>query len=153
MSKKYEFTGKEINHFGRILKQIRRLSDGLVGGYIQSENNLSHNGDCFVYDNAKVFGKAKVSGNAQVYGNALVSGNAWVNGNATATGLVQSVTTYKNNITVTDNHIIIGCQCHTIEHWKANIDRIGKDNGYSKQEVKAVKRVLNGLLSLRKENS
>ena len=50
MGKKYKFNGIEIEHDGRILKQIVRLSDGLVGGYIEGEHNLSHYGSCFVYD-------------------------------------------------------------------------------------------------------
>jgi hypothetical protein len=79
--KKYEFT-EEKSFDGIILKRIKRLSDGLIGGWIQSEDNLSHNGNCFIYDNAFVYGNAEVSGNARVSGNAKVSGNAFVYGNA-----------------------------------------------------------------------
>jgi UDP-3-O-[3-hydroxymyristoyl] glucosamine N-acyltransferase len=91
--KKYEFTGKTIN-IGRIkLKQIRRLSDGLIGGWIQKESNLSHKDECFVYEDARVYDKARVMDNSAVFGNArvydsavikddaLVSGNALVYGN------------------------------------------------------------------------
>lgn len=78
MNKKYEFTGVEKNG----LKQIRRIADGLVGGWIQSEKNLSQEGDCFVYDNAKVFGNTMVCGNAKVSGNSVVFGDVVVTGNA-----------------------------------------------------------------------
>ena len=78
--KKYEFTG-EVNARG--LKRIRRLSDGLIGGWIAGENNLSHYNNCFVYGDAKVYGDAVVFGNAKVYGDAWVSENAEVSGNAT----------------------------------------------------------------------
>ena len=44
MSKKYEFTGKTKNYKGRLLHRIRRISDGLVGGWIEKEENLSHEG-------------------------------------------------------------------------------------------------------------
>ena len=87
MSKKYKFTGKTIEVDGRTLRRIRRLSDGLIGGYIESEDNLSHEGECFVYDDARVFdnayvhGDAQVSGNARVYGSALVYDNVRVYGN------------------------------------------------------------------------
>jgi hypothetical protein len=144
--KKYEFTGVTVNHFGRRLHEIKRLSDGLIGGYIECERNLSHDGDCFVYDDAIV------SGNAQVYGNATVFGNAKVSGNAVATGLVQHIVTYKHDITLTDNHIQIGCECHTIEHWKENIADIGKVNGYSDKEVKAVQKLIEGMLEMTEEN-
>lgn len=45
---------------------------GDIGGYVQSEANLSHEGDAWVYDNAEVFGHARVFGNAKVYNNARV---------------------------------------------------------------------------------
>jgi hypothetical protein len=162
--KKYEFTGVTVNHFGRRLHQIKRLSDGLIGGYIESERNLSHDGDCFVSGNARVFGNAivcgnaeafdnaRVFGNAQVSGNAQVFGNAKVSGNAVATGLVQHIVTYKHDITLTDNHIQIGCECHTIEHWKENIADIGKANDYSDKEIKNIKRAIKFLLQQRKLN-
>jgi hypothetical protein len=40
MEKKYEFTGETLNFNGIILKRIRRISDKLIGGWIQSEDNL-----------------------------------------------------------------------------------------------------------------
>jgi len=54
-NKKYEFTGETINHDNRILRRVRRISDGLIGGFIESEDNLSHK------DNAWVSGDAQVS--------------------------------------------------------------------------------------------
>ena len=50
--KKYEFTGKTKVIGDVELKQIKRLSDGLVGGWLESEDNLSHTGNCFVYENS-----------------------------------------------------------------------------------------------------
>jgi hypothetical protein len=82
MNRKYEFTGQTKGN----LKQIRRLKDGLVGGWIESEKNLSQEGDSFVYDNAGVAGNARVWGNARVYGNAKVVGNAKVFGDARVFG-------------------------------------------------------------------
>lgn len=95
MSKKYEFTGETTKLVdGTVVNRIRRLSDGLVGGWIQSEANLSHKGDCFVYDDACVSGNALVYehakiqcmagvyGNAQIYGNAVITGVSSVYGNA-----------------------------------------------------------------------
>jgi hypothetical protein len=55
---------------GHIIHRIRRLSDGKIGGWIESEENLSQEGNCWVDDEAKVYWGAKVLGNAQVYGNA-----------------------------------------------------------------------------------
>lgn len=84
MKKKYEFTGKILflEAEGITLRQIIRLSDSLVGGWIQSEDNLSQTGNCFVYEDAKVYGNAKVYGDARVYGSALIRQNAVIYGNA-----------------------------------------------------------------------
>ena len=82
MNKKYEFTGEAKEFRGRVLHRIRRIKDGLVGGWIEKEENLSHEGDCFVYDEAVVFGNGKVYGDAKVYNNAEVFGDAEVYGYA-----------------------------------------------------------------------
>lgn len=78
MGPKYEFTGKTMKHDCRILHQIRRISDGKIGGWIEKEDNLSQEGSCWVDDNAKVDCNAKVYGNAKVYDNAWVSDKAQV---------------------------------------------------------------------------
>ncbi len=92
--KKYEFTGETKEFNGTTLRRIRAVKDfgnvaaGDLGGWIKGEENLSHDGGCWVYGdawvsgNAEVFGNAWVSGNARVYGNAQVYGNAHVYGNA-----------------------------------------------------------------------
>ena len=77
-TKKYRLTGNHIDIGNRILYQIEALKDfgnvkaGDLGGYIESEENLSQ------YDNAWVYGDAEVYGNAQVFGNACVFDNARV---------------------------------------------------------------------------
>ena len=82
MKKKYEFTGETKEFDEIILYRIRRIKDGLVGGWIEKEENLSHEGSCFVYDEAVVFGNGKVYGDAKVYNNAEVFGDATVFGYA-----------------------------------------------------------------------
>ena len=90
--KKYEFTGKTKQYFGTTLRQIVAVMDfgginaGDVGGWIENENNLSHEGDAWVYGDAKVYGNAVVCGNARVYGNAEVWGDARVYGDAKVYG-------------------------------------------------------------------
>ena len=88
--KKYEFVdGYTIEHNGITLKRIRAnvaigltVSAGDLGGYIQSEENLSRMDDAWVFDNAWVSDNARVFGNAWVFGDARVFGDAWVFGNA-----------------------------------------------------------------------
>ena len=94
MKRKYKLTDETINVNGITLYRIEALIDfndvkkGDKGGFIENEDNLSHDGNCWVYSNAKVFENANVFGNAKVYGDAKVFGhakvyvNAWVYGNA-----------------------------------------------------------------------
>nr|DAF49599.1 MAG TPA: LbetaH [Myoviridae sp. ctuev19] len=87
MNKKYEFTGEEKVIDTHTLHRIRAVRDfgvvkaGDLGGWIEGEDNLSHDGYAWVYGEALVEGNAFVEGNARVGGNARVSGNALVTGN------------------------------------------------------------------------
>lgn len=60
-----EFDGRKLYRI-KALKDFHNVKEGEFGGYIESERNLSHEGD------------AQVSGDAWVYNDAWVSGNAWV---------------------------------------------------------------------------
>ena len=88
MSKKYKLTDETINLNGvtlyriEALKYFGEIKKGDKGGFIESENNLAHEGDAWVSDNAHVYGNACVFDNSQVYGNAFVSGYAQVYGDA-----------------------------------------------------------------------
>jgi len=92
--KKYELTENTKIVDGTTLYQIKALIDifergvkiGDLGGYIEREDNLSHESTCWVGNNACVWGKACVWGQARVYCNAQVSGKAWIWGNAEVYG-------------------------------------------------------------------
>lgn len=91
--KKFELTSESIaNIFGKRLFRIKALiefgnvKEGEFGGFVEKEENLSHEGNAWVYGDAWVFGDAKVSGNAEVSGNAKVYGNALVSGDAKVCG-------------------------------------------------------------------
>ena len=92
MSKKYKLTDETIKLNGVTLYRIEALKDfgeikkGDKGGFIESENNLAHEGDAWVSDNAHVYGDACVFDNARVYNNAFMSGYAQVYGNARVYG-------------------------------------------------------------------
>ena len=72
MKKKYKLTDESISFNGQTLYRIEAIMDfsdvkkGQKGGFIESEYNLSHEGDSWVYDDAKVFGNAEVFGNANI---------------------------------------------------------------------------------------
>lgn len=89
MMKKYQLTDNTLKIGERTLYQIQALVDipqfhikkGELGGYIEREENLSHEGAAWirlhskVYENAKVYGDACVAG-AEVFGNAEIFDNA-----------------------------------------------------------------------------
>ena len=109
--KKFEFTGetKTISLFFRTatLHRIRAVAEfGLVkigdlGGWIEKEENLSHEGKAWVWGNAEVWGNAKVWGNAEVFSasHVLVIG---------AIGSRDDFTTFFRD---KDNEITVKCGC------------------------------------------
>ena len=96
--KKFELIPeKTLNWFGKTLFRIKACMDfttrsgakihaGDIGGYVEKESNLSHDGKAWVWGDAKVWGNAQVYDDAEVYGNALVYGNADIYGNAEVYG-------------------------------------------------------------------
>lgn len=71
------------------LYRIERISTKKLGGWIESEKNLSQEGEAWVLDNAMVLDNARVSGNARVSDSALVCDNAQVYSNAMVSGYVR----------------------------------------------------------------
>lgn len=131
MSKKYKLTDETINLNGATLYRIEALKDfgeikkGDKGGFIESENNLAHEGnawvsdnahvygDACVFDNAHVYNNAFVSGYAQVYGNAFVYGNAWLYGNTRVCGyawVADNARVY-GDANVCDDSSVFGSAC------------------------------------------
>jgi carbonic anhydrase/acetyltransferase-like protein (isoleucine patch superfamily) len=99
---------------GRTLYRIQYLrecgwsSEGGLGGYIESEENLSQSGECWVGENACVFDGAHIEGNAKVYGrswvyqNSIVKGQASVFDNAT----VRQSSIVKDNARVFGSYVV-----------------------------------------------
>ena len=48
------------------LKNFGNVQKGAIGGYVESMNNLSQEGNCWIYDDAKVIGMAYVEDNADI---------------------------------------------------------------------------------------
>ncbi|HFP0188203.1 TPA: hypothetical protein ACHKJK_000830 [Escherichia coli] len=95
MGKKYELVKDlTMDVDGVTLYRIRALRDipwrcvnaGDLGGYVESERNLSQGGNAWVYGDAKVSGDARVFGDAQVHDKAVISGHARVSGRAQISG-------------------------------------------------------------------
>ncbi len=71
-------------HDGHILYRIEcvnafsNVKKGNTGGFVESEENLSQDGLCWIYDEAKVLAGAKVYYDACVCDNAEIKGIALV---------------------------------------------------------------------------
>ena len=114
MEKKYRLLENDtITVSGRTLYRIEALRDfadvekGDKGGYVEKEDNLSHEGNCWVSDNARVYDNALVGGNAWVYGDARVSDNARVSDDAWVAGKAWVY----DNARVSDKTWVFGGAC------------------------------------------
>ena len=108
------------------VKALRDFADvkaGDIGGMVEGEDNLSHEGDAWVYDEALVAGRGRVEGNAKVRGQAsvitdrewrgraaMVYGNAVVKDSATVRkgGRVHGHALVQDNGAVTGNAELSG---------------------------------------------
>ena len=123
MDKKYEILKDQaITMNGSTIYRIKALRNfgdvkaGDIGGFIEKEENLSHEGPCWVYGDAMVYHNAKVRENAivrgyahvynesQVLHNAIVEDHARVCNNGTVFGNAR----IKDNGSVFDHGIVNG---------------------------------------------
>lgn len=169
--KKYELTDETIKVYNKTLHRIRyiidipthRIKAGDLGGFLESESNLSHEGSCCVLDKAQVFDSALVSGSAQAYDSARVCGKARMFGSARVCGEARVSEPYKQliqiqgsidyitamlNTSAEDSFVQIGCQKHTLKDWLENFKEIGKKHRYEDEQIKEYGDYLN-LLEIR----
>ena len=106
------------------LKDFSNVKKGDLGGLIEKEGNLDQQGNCWVYDNARIIGDAFVGDNARVYGNARIIGDAFVGDNARVSGnakvskeVIVLGNAFHYYITITDNYIQIDCKQYLKSEW------------------------------------
>ena len=93
------------------VKEFGCVKNGERGGLIECEDNLSHEGEAWIFHDAIVSGQARVYGEATVYGGAIVSKSLF-----SGTGLF--------NWTNLPNGLVIGCELSTLEEWEAKIEKL-----------------------------
>ena len=86
------------------LKDFADVKKGDRGGLIDKEENLSQEGNCWVYGSAGIHGDAVIFENAKIYGHAQVGGDAKVHDNAQIFG---GALVY-DNAEVCDNAVVCG---------------------------------------------
>lgn len=103
MEKKYEITTKvkviDDREFYRIkaLRDVGDVKAGQFGGYVQSAENLSQEGNCWVGEDVVLMDNARVEDNAVIIGDSEVRNNAIIRGNA-----------FVKNANVIDNSVVEG---------------------------------------------
>lgn len=158
MNKKFELTNKTVhgdiyNNGWHPIYQIRALRDipehgvkaGDLGGYVQYENNLSQEGNCWIKDAASAVGDAVVSGNALIKDAAVVCRNANIKGDALVCGgaYVGDDATISGNATVAGHAVVkrYTVRDHAIIGDDATVDgdafHTGVIEGYSEISGKA----------------
>ena len=152
--KKYELTSETKIVFGHILYRIKALSSfgcvsaGDLGGFLESEKNLSQNGDAWVYGNAEVYGDARVYGDAWVSGNAEVYGDARVYGNAEVSeigaifwiGAIGSRNDTATFFRCRDGSIKVVCGCFfgNLDEFAKKVRKTHGDNDHAKVYMLAI---------------
>ena len=152
--KKYELTSETKIFFGHILYRIKALSSfgcvsaGDLGGFLESEKNLSQNGNAWVSGDAEVFGDAWVYGDAEVSGNAEVSGDAEVFGNAEVSeigaifwiGAIGSRNDTATFFRCRDGSIKVVCGCFfgNLDEFAKKVRKTHGDNDHAKVYMLAI---------------
>lgn len=110
----YDADEMKVVDDGKKLYRIIAVSDfgkvtaGSLGGFVESENNLSQEGNCWIADEAMVYGGARIEGDALLIEEAVVSGDVVITDNVVieGDGKVQNKT--GQCITIGD-HMHIAC--------------------------------------------
>lgn len=69
----------KLNPDGEIL-DTTLIKKGQLGGWVEKEENLSHEGGCWIFEDGEVRDNARVEDNARIVGRSLVKENAIVKG-------------------------------------------------------------------------
>lgn len=128
--------GSVVLHRVRALRDFK-TSDGCdvargdFGGWVESEKNLSQEGNSWIWHDAKVYGDAVVSVSANVCGNAVVCGCAKVTGNAKAVAgaTVGGDAVISGHALITDNATVKGMAC-VYEHAVVGGAAVVTDNAH-----------------------
>ena len=140
--KKYRLTEETTKVGNRPLYRIQALRDfgnvkeGDIGGYIESEKNLSQDGDAWVYGDACVSGDACVYGDARVYGDADIK----------TTGDICSMSGFGSKYRTTtafrtkngDVHVSCGCFFGSLEEFCQRVESTHGNNLYGREYKKMI---------------
>lgn len=111
VEKKYELIKAEDEMYQiKALRDFGDVKKGDLGGFVEKENNLSHLGNCWIYDRASVYGDAYICNNAKIKDGACVIGSAIVGDNAIINGwaFIKDRAVIKGDAIVSDHACVRG---------------------------------------------
>ena len=134
--KKYELTDDSITFMGHKLFRIRAIRSfndvavGDLGGYIEKEENLSHDNDAWIY------------GDACICDNACIYGDAWIYG-MTDYLCFQGLGSENRNTTFfkcKDGHIHVSCGCFSgnLAEFETKVKKTHGDSKYAKEYLACI---------------
>ena len=146
--KKYELTDDSITFMGRKLFRIRAIRSfndvaaGDLGGYVEKEENLSHDNDAWIYNNACIYGDARISDNACICDNACIYGDARISGDADYLYL-KGLGSENRNTTFfkcEDGHIHVSCGCFSgnLAEFETKVKKTHGDSKYAKEYLACI---------------
>ncbi|MFR9308870.1 hypothetical protein [Hydrogeniiclostridium mannosilyticum] len=141
MEKKYILTEETKEVGGHILHKIQAVRDfgdvqkGDLGGWVESEENLSHDGDCWISGNGRVSGDGRVSSNARIGVNAYISSPR----SYFVQGPIGSRDDFLTCYLDKDKKIyaVTGCFSGTLEEFEKKVKETHGSNKHAKQYLKA----------------
>ena len=158
MNSKYVLTDESIIFNSVTLYRIKAIKSfytvrvGDLGGFVEGYDNLSQDGNAWVYGNARVYG------NAWIHGNARISGYAWIHGDArvsSASDIISISPIGSENGVLTCYTTKSGIDCSrgcfsgTIEEFKKAVDGTHKNTIFYEEYMAAINLIE---IKLNKEN-
>ena len=58
-------------------------------------------------DDSQMFGSSRISGDSKMFGNSKLTGKA-----------INIIGIFPWNVTIVDDHMIVGCECHSFDEWR-----------------------------------
>ncbi|MDR2345468.1 MAG: hypothetical protein LBE18_05325 [Planctomycetaceae bacterium] len=97
----YLSDGRRVNRIIS-LRDFGDVKSGTIGGFIENDENLSHDGTCWIADDAAAAGRSCVCHNALLRDRAKIDGHAMVGGSA----IIQDDAFLYKNVFVYENSVV-----------------------------------------------
>lgn len=121
------------------LKSFSNVCKGDIGGFVSSKDNLSQDGNAWIYENAHIYGNARIFGNAQIFGNARIFKSIKNTKDYITIGPIGSrndyVTFIKSNKSV---YVSVGCFNDTLSKFVKAVKTTHDKNNFAKEYLAAV---------------